>query len=68
MYYRQTEDFFSVLTGRGVPAEHFIATGLNHYSIIDQHMRPDTALSLAIRRQMGLERRFAQSFGKGKIC
>lgn len=53
-YQRQAEDFVAVLTRHAVPCEHFIARGLNHYSIIDQFMRPDTALSLAVRHQMGL--------------
>ncbi len=53
-YHRQAEDFVSVLRGREVPCDHFIVPGLNHYSIIDQFMRPDTPLSLAVGRQMGL--------------
>lgn len=53
-YHRQAEDFVSVLTAGDVPCEHFVLPGLNHYSVIDQFMRPDTALSLAVGRQMGL--------------
>ncbi len=53
-YHRQANDFVAVLDAAAVPCQHLVAPGLNHYSIIDQLMRPDTPLCLAVKRQMGL--------------
>ena len=53
-YHRQADEFISALGGHNVPCQRFVGSGLNHYSIIDQFMRPDTAVSLAVREQMGL--------------
>jgi arylformamidase len=53
-YHRQTDDMASAWRGRGLPGEVMDMSGHDHFSIVAQLEEPETPLSRAIRRQMGL--------------
>ncbi len=53
-YHRQTNDLAAAWRARGASIDIVDAAGLNHFSIVSELGRPDSALARAIRRQMGL--------------
>jgi arylformamidase len=53
-YHRQTADLATAWRRRGRAVEPMDMSGLDHFSIVDQLLRPDTPLARAIHRQMGL--------------
>ena len=53
-YHRQTDDLAAAWRAHGVPIDIVDAAGLDHFSIISELERPDTALARGIRKQMGL--------------
>ena len=54
-YQRQADEYLAVVAAAGGHGERYLAPGLNHYSIIDEFMRPDSPLAQAAARQMGLQ-------------
>jgi len=53
-YHRQTNDLATAWRARGAPIDVVDADGLNHFSIVAELERPDSALARVIREQMGL--------------
>ena len=53
-YHRQTNDLAVAWGGHGAPIEVLDAAGHDHFSIICELERPDTALARVIRKQMGV--------------
>jgi arylformamidase len=53
-YHRQTDELTTAWRAHGAPIDVIDAAGHNHFSIICELERPDTALARAIRRQIGL--------------
>jgi arylformamidase len=53
-YHRQQDDLAAAWRAHGAPVDIVDAPGFDHFSIIAQLERPDSALARMIRRQMGL--------------
>jgi arylformamidase len=53
-YLRQQDDLAAAWRAHGAPVDIVDAPGFDHFSIIAQLERPDSALARTIRRQMGL--------------
>ena len=53
-YHRQTDDLATTWRALGASVDVVDAAGLNHFSIVAELERPDSALARAIRTQMGL--------------
>jgi arylformamidase len=53
-YLRQTNDLAAAWRAHGAPVEIVDAPGFDHFSIIAQLERPDSALARTIRKQIGL--------------
>jgi len=53
-YHRQTSDLAAAWGGHGAPIEVIDAAGHDHFSIICELERPDTALARVIRKQIGV--------------
>src|SRR5437660_1737901 len=53
-YHRQTNDLAAAWRALGAPVDIVDAAGLDHFSIVVELERPDSALARVIRRQMGL--------------
>lgn len=53
-YLRQTADVVAAWRKRGLPAEALVMAGHHHFSIVSELETPTSALSGALRRQMGL--------------
>src|SRR5437762_1503137 len=53
-YHRQTNDLAAAWRAHGAPIDIADAAGLNHFTIVAELERPDSALARAIRKQMGL--------------
>ncbi len=53
-YHRQTEDLAAAWRRHGVPCEVLNMPGIHHFSIVSQLEDPESELSRAILRQMGL--------------
>jgi len=53
-YHRQTNDLAAAWRALGTPVDIVDAAGLNHFSIVAELERPDSALARVIRTQMGL--------------
>ena len=52
-YQRQADEYLAAVAAAGGRGEKYVARGLNHYSIIDEFLRPDSPLAQAAARQMG---------------
>ena len=53
-YHRQTNDLAAAWRAHGTPIDIVDAAGLNHFTIVAELERPNSALARAIRKQMGL--------------
>jgi len=53
-YHRQTNDLAAAWRALGAPVDIVDAAGLDHFSIVAELERPDSALARVIRRQMAL--------------
>jgi len=53
-YFRQTNDLAAAWRAHGAPVDVMDAPGHDHFSIVAELERPDTALARAIRKQIGL--------------
>ncbi len=53
-YHRQTNDLAAAWRAHGAPIDIAGAAGLNHFTIVAELERPNSALARAIRKQMGL--------------
>jgi arylformamidase len=53
-YHRQTNDLATAWRAQGAAIEVIDARGHNHFSIVAELERPDTALARTIRKRMGL--------------
>ena len=53
-YHRQADDYLAAVAAAGGSGEKYVAAGLNHYSIVEEFMRPNSRLAQVVARQMGL--------------
>ena len=53
-FIRQSEDMAAAWSARGADARAWVMPGHHHFSIINQYIDPESELSVAARRQMGL--------------
>ena len=53
-YHRQTNDLAAAWRALGAPVDIVDAAGLDHFSVVAELERPDSALARVIRRQMAL--------------
>ena len=53
-FLRQQADYAAARKARNLPVELVAAPGLHHFSVVNELIRPASALHVAVRRQMGL--------------
>ena len=53
-FIRHAANYAAAQPEKGFPCQHMELTGLNHFTIVEALGRPDSPLTQAILRQMGL--------------
>jgi arylformamidase len=54
-FIRQSQDLASIWRSRGLDAQAWVMEGHHHFSAINEYLKPDSALSRAVRGQMGID-------------
>lgn len=53
-FLRQSETFTAAWKNKGVPCEMMVRPGINHFTILGEFADPESGLTKAVRKQMGL--------------